>query len=831
MKKLLLKSLLVAAGLCVGAMSSWAVDVPTPVYTQNFESASTELGSAGSNFGITGATLTGAGAIQTGDPKFGKYYKNASGVGTQSSRANYLTLMTTAFSNMTSPEATTISFWINAYEAWANYWGSIFVAYNSTGNSAHGYPFSFDTRACLATHSNLYETYFDNNGVIINEWRTSGADFASSWHHVALVYSLDKTDPSAPKVVIKQYIDGISKQEFSMGNGNSEHPEVSMFDHFEQLTEFVIGGNSPVWEDPDNNYAYDEITIYDQALTSEQIAQIVNNKLGTKYSWTATAYATINELKTQIDTWNASEVASEGQSYNVWAKKVIKYNDKYYELADNKFTGTNLYFSETMGNANANHEITYVLNENIAYFAEGEDLYSDQQKISETSSGGKYTYYLHGTKDASIANAGVYRMETVVLDRSANNGLFVYASDNTMIGEIARNCGNGNKQTANFLISNPSSPIKIGLSGNNNTLSFDYVLIRKMFDITDASNIVGNVDNSSTSGTSSDYTLKKGETKVFSFQNHGQDYSNNWRINVIEDNIWKSVTRADSWDEKGGDAGTGAATKVSYMVSRDGGNTKVNLNWDEYKADMADAHVVATLAYGLDGTLAITTTSTGAANGYIYYVDQDVTGLTSELTINLSVYNSWLEVLSVEQTSVGVTIASSGYSSLASAFGLDFANATGLTAAYVVTNTTNDAVTLTSVDELPANSGVILKGESGATYSIPVKADAAYNGTNLLSPAVTATSITANSAYILQGGQFRLVTADSEVPAGKAYLLASNVPDAARALGFMFSDEVEGISAVSLDKQNGEFYNLQGQRVDSPKKGLYIVNGTKVIIK
>ncbi len=205
---------------------------------------------------------------------------------------------------------------------------------------------------------------------------------------------------------------------------------------------------------------------------------------------------------------------------------------------------------------------------------------------------------------------------------------------------------------------------------------------------------------------------------------------------------------------------------------------------------------------------------------------------TTNITLTAAASStSGVDYLYIVKTGVTGTIASSGYSSLASAFGLDFANATGLTAAYVVTKTTNEAVTLTSVDELPANSGVILKGESGAAYSIPVKADAAYSGTNLLSAAVTATPITANSAYILQGGQFHLVTADSDVPAGKAYLPASNVPSAARALGFIFSDEVEGISAVSLDKQNNEFYNLQGQRVDSPKKGLYIVNGTKVIIK
>lgn len=181
---------------------------------------------------------------------------------------------------------------------------------------------------------------------------------------------------------------------------------------------------------------------------------------------------------------------------------------------------------------------------------------------------------------------------------------------------------------------------------------------------------------------------------------------------------------------------------------------------------------------------------------------------------------------------ISVTLPSSGYGSLASAYGLDFSAVDGLTA-YVATSTTTEAVTLTSVDELPANQGVILKGTAG-TYSIPVKADAAYEGTNLLSAAVTATDIEANTAYILQDGEFHLVTAASTVPAGKAYLLKSNVPSAARALTFAFVDnETSGIDATLTNNGivNNEIYNLNGQRVDAPTKGLYIVNGKKVIIK
>ena len=71
---------------------------------------------------------------------------------------------------------------------------------------------------------------------------------------------------------------------------------------------------------------------------------------------------------------------------------------------------------------------------------------------------------------------------------------------------------------------------------------------------------------------------------------------------------------------------------------------------------------------------------------------------------------------------------------------------------------------------------------------------------------------------------------DSPVPAGKAYLQVdgTNVPE------FLdFEENTTGIDAVRGQKEEvrGEFYNLAGQRVAQPTKGLYIVNGKKVVIK
>ena len=190
-----------------------------------------------------------------------------------------------------------------------------------------------------------------------------------------------------------------------------------------------------------------------------------------------------------------------------------------------------------------------------------------------------------------------------------------------------------------------------------------------------------------------------------------------------------------------------------------------------------------------------------------------------------------VEVLLDKQT---VTIASSGYSTLASVCGLDFASATpaGLEA-YVASAVTASGVTLAAVDEAPASTGVILKGTAGTKYTIPVKTDATFDGTNKLKAAVAATACAANEVYILMGGKFCLVTAASTVPAGKAYLSASDVPAAAPELSFIFNGEVTGVNEVNVVKEvnDNSWYNLAGQRVAQPSKGLYIVNGKKVIIK
>jgi len=73
-----------------------------------------------------------------------------------------------------------------------------------------------------------------------------------------------------------------------------------------------------------------------------------------------------------------------------------------------------------------------------------------------------------------------------------------------------------------------------------------------------------------------------------------------------------------------------------------------------------------------------------------------------------------------------------------------------------------------------------------------------------------------------------------EVLANKAYLDASLLDGLAPSFIFEFEGGTTGINTVEQPKGNflnGEFYNLNGQRVAQPTKGLYIVGGKKVIVK
>lgn len=76
---------------------------------------------------------------------------------------------------------------------------------------------------------------------------------------------------------------------------------------------------------------------------------------------------------------------------------------------------------------------------------------------------------------------------------------------------------------------------------------------------------------------------------------------------------------------------------------------------------------------------------------------------------------------------------------------------------------------------------------------------------------------------------FFIYKGTAKIPAFRSYLTVNKVGNAA-ALTFSYADdETTGINAFKGTNTDGEYYNLKGQRVAHPSKGVYIHNGRKVI--
>ena len=92
--------------------------------------------------------------------------------------------------------------------------------------------------------------------------------------------------------------------------------------------------------------------------------------------------------------------------------------------------------------------------------------------------------------------------------------------------------------------------------------------------------------------------------------------------------------------------------------------------------------------------------------------------------------------------------------------------------------------------------------------------------------------------YVLSGNKLYYTTdATVNVGANKAYIDKNQIVNkgGGEAKAFIDFDELEatGIDAVDTAKtlKGGKFYDLSGREVANPTRGLYIVNGKKVLIK
>ena len=284
--------------------------------------------------------------------------------------------------------------------------------------------------------------------------------------------------------------------------------------------------------------------------------------------------------------------------------------------------------------------------------------------------------------------------------------------------------------------------------------------------------------------------------------------------------------------------------EFSFAFTRNSGNNNYNVyietSTDNSKWESAAKYAMS--SFNSDGTFS-TTSKTFDGNTALYvrfhcdnttairFVD-DVTITYDDEVITYSAYTTTFTAYTVS------TKTGNNYGSYVTTKKLDFASAEGITA-YIATgfNGAKNAIVLKEVDIVPAGIPIIVNTTTqGASIDVPVTtADASSMEGNALVAGDGTTAWDGNDGYTyyyLASDLFHKATSGT-LQSGKAYLKVANgdVPEA-RSFGFVFDEEeATGINTVAKDAESGQFFNLAGQRVAQPTKGLYIVNGRKVIVK
>ena len=196
--------------------------------------------------------------------------------------------------------------------------------------------------------------------------------------------------------------------------------------------------------------------------------------------------------------------------------------------------------------------------------------------------------------------------------------------------------------------------------------------------------------------------------------------------------------------------------------------------------------------------------------------------------------------------SESITIKDAKYATYSSLNALNFSG-TGAKVYKATTTANSTNVTFVEIQDgiVPARTGFIVFNESATTLNIPTSASKGTGDwtNNDMVATLTRTQVNwtggAGYNYIMQKDNTnnKIVFNKANggyMPANRAYLSttvdASNAPGAR--LSVVFDDDTTtGIDNVNVNLNDNKVYDLQGRRVAQPTKGLYIVNGKKVVIK
>lgn len=230
-------------------------------------------------------------------------------------------------------------------------------------------------------------------------------------------------------------------------------------------------------------------------------------------------------------------------------------------------------------------------------------------------------------------------------------------------------------------------------------------------------------------------------------------------------------------------------------------------------------------------------TTTGTDNTWSVAADNNAT-LTLTYTAATGAYT-----LTTDAT-VEVAISAAGYATYSNSQQYEIS---GAEAVYIVKELTasKNAELYEVTGAIPAGAGVIVKGSEKFTVALSTAtttADVSESwliGSNDYTYDITGTYPAemgggSYTGYILADGShgvgfYEIDSSDNTIAAHKAFLA---VPESAGARAFIGFGDTTGIMDINREATtNNRYYTLDGRLVENPTKGIYIVNGKKVVVK
>ena len=263
------------------------------------------------------------------------------------------------------------------------------------------------------------------------------------------------------------------------------------------------------------------------------------------------------------------------------------------------------------------------------------------------------------------------------------------------------------------------------------------------------------------------------------------------------------------------------------VVAKDGGVVTLS-DESNYATLEEDGTFTFTLVKVDDTTFRLQANGLTVTNGQIYLADYQNPGKLGRYTADDGTKIQVAEIPTAPET-VELTVTEAGYATFTSEWPLDFSTVSTVKAYRAVKN--ENLIDFMQVTTVPAEEGLLIKGsfDTEVTANIPVAATAPDAIENVFVGTLVDKKLVKGDYVLYQTAFYVVGENEVTLPAGKAYIPKEAAANARIAkLNF---DETTGISEMKTMEQNSTIYNLNGVRVAQPTKGLYIVNGKKMVVK